>query len=432
MKRASTGAIVCAIIALALGLGCEDIPAETPSCFGIPDVCGIHGRCDLATDSCICNRGYAGPGCHACAPGYQDVNANGFCAPACGNVTCAVGGHEQCVESSGRAACGCVPGYSRTRETACSFTGGPIDPELDSPATNAWRTDGAVTIDPGSPPNISGAPGWARFSGDGEISQSFVMPSYEDAEPLALLLDLQCTDFGNCRSVKSFSFSIDGEERQISPRPSSVDLTPPTTPFGRVGQTSICLGERAFGRSLRLGLRTSRAPFTRDVAADDLFLGSVRVFSWPFCAQPGTVLNGSFDSGSWLEMTPATATTELDAIHGSMAGRMFRTCSADASPAWMRTNVSVPMVLDAPALVFSIEGTKSGLTEVRLDEQIVGTVVGTGTWSRVVVCIPPWARGFAPDLRVEAMQDSTCAIQQNNVRLDDVVLGSDSSCTTSH
>jgi hypothetical protein len=67
-----------------------------------------------ANDSSSCDTGYAGPDCDECAAGYQDLNDDGVCKPACdatGDLAleCGFGACE--VDADGDRVCLCDAGY---------------------------------------------------------------------------------------------------------------------------------------------------------------------------------------------------------------------------------------------------------------------------------------------------------------------------------
>ena len=280
--------VAAAFVFVGLLVACTSIPNEKPSCM--IDGCGPHGTCSFAgaSERCVCEKGYAGPGCAVCARGFQDVDGNGLCAPACASVRC--GPHAHCSDASGRAVCTCVVGYSRRDDRGCVFTGGPVDPSFDDPRPNGWMTLGAVQIDTGKLALVNGGKGWARFSGLGVVWQSFEMPSYADAEPLALELESTCSwQGGACRNVRRrYSIAFDDQL-----------LDQIVVDTGLSETKRICLGERAFGRVLTFGLGTYPAYGSSGGREQDVFFGRAEFVPWASCAVPGTVKNGDFETGDW-------------------------------------------------------------------------------------------------------------------------------------
>lgn len=92
--------------------GTQDVDGDghcRPDCDGFD--CSGHGVCSTSSGwaTCACAGGYAGPDCAACAPGQQDHDGDGVCAPACGPGSC--GGHGACDDASGTTSCTCDADY---------------------------------------------------------------------------------------------------------------------------------------------------------------------------------------------------------------------------------------------------------------------------------------------------------------------------------
>ncbi|OJY18456.1 MAG: hypothetical protein BGO98_32495 [Myxococcales bacterium 68-20] len=403
-------------VLVGLLVACTSIPNEGPSCMS--DGCGPHGTCSFA-GRCVCEKGYAGPTCVACAPGFQDVDGNGLCAPACASVSC--GPHARCSDASGRPVCTCVVGYSSVNGR-CVFTGGPVDPSFDDPRPNGWVTRGAAQIDTGKPVLVNGGNGWARFSGRGEVRQWFEMPSYAEAEPLALELESTCSwQGGACRNVRRrYSVAFDDrilEHRTVGPSLSEI--------------RRICLGESAFGRGLTFAVRTYSASTPRG-RSEDVFFGRAEFVPWEGCAAPGTVKNGDFETGDWR--VPDEGQVDFVEEDGTRLARVTSFCDPAHVPPMvvssMVTSISVPEALPRPALSFTIDATSDGHTSVTLDGVSIGTVLGNGAKETAVLCLPQWTRGLAFELAIQAtLRRETCAKEERNVvRVDDFTVTSDPSC----
>jgi hypothetical protein len=85
-----------------------------PDCTTAGLLCGAHGACDDGGGeaACACEPGYAGGACETCAAGYQDHDLDGSCAPDCATAGPGCGAHGACHDSSGTAACVCHAGYA--------------------------------------------------------------------------------------------------------------------------------------------------------------------------------------------------------------------------------------------------------------------------------------------------------------------------------
>jgi hypothetical protein len=83
-----------------------------PSCGGADLYCGANAlSCDDSAGiaQCSCGPGYVGERCRTCAPGFQDHDGDGVCAPACAVDSCPAA-DEACDDSSGIIACATFSG----------------------------------------------------------------------------------------------------------------------------------------------------------------------------------------------------------------------------------------------------------------------------------------------------------------------------------
>jgi len=82
--------------------------------------CSGHGECAVVegVPTCTCAISYAGPNCGVCADGYQDNDIDGLCLPACmATSNC---GHGQCSDVSGVALCQCETGWDGAACDECA------------------------------------------------------------------------------------------------------------------------------------------------------------------------------------------------------------------------------------------------------------------------------------------------------------------------
>jgi hypothetical protein len=93
--------------------GTEDYCADSPC---------EHGDCENQTDSyhCACYLGYTGTNCSACDSGYQDNDMNGTCRESCAVASLECGEHRKCDDGSGLAICVCQTGYTGDTCDACA------------------------------------------------------------------------------------------------------------------------------------------------------------------------------------------------------------------------------------------------------------------------------------------------------------------------
>lgn len=382
--------------------------------------CGTHGRCDGMPASCICQPGYVGPTCAACAEGFQDHDGDGTCTPSCASAATKCAPHESCDDTTGLATCLCVTGYEREAE-GCVFHGGPADPGFQA-APSPWSASGNASIASGAPVStVTGAVdmGLARFHGAGAITQSFDMPPFENAEPLALEVNSGCK--AQCNNVANDALAI-----MLGDRALDMPLG-----FDALASRRVCLGERAYGRKVSLSVRAFVGLTPADKPDDDAFLDRVAFVPAPDCPPPGAIANGDFEkAGAWT--TGGQGTTEVApgiGTNGSRAGRLAGNACERPS---LASILSVPEKLDRPALLFSIRGTRDRDASIALDNRTIASIHGTGAFVQAVVCLPEWARGFAHTLKITAGERySTCNLSgPNEVIVDDFTIASHPSCDT--
>ena len=128
----STGEVVCTCDDEYIGNNCDECVSGyqdndqdgtcLPACATMALDCSNHGSC---SDSggvavCVCEDGYAGQHCAACADGYQDNNQNGTCLPTCTTMALDCSNHGSCSDSDGVAVCVCEDGYAGQHCAACA------------------------------------------------------------------------------------------------------------------------------------------------------------------------------------------------------------------------------------------------------------------------------------------------------------------------
>ena len=96
---------------------CAAVPAP---CEGVD--CSDHGLCEAATGAprCACEPGYEGPACGACASTHVKLN-DGTCAPdPCPDLTCSAHAACEVDVETGTASCVCDAGYIGVGCDACA------------------------------------------------------------------------------------------------------------------------------------------------------------------------------------------------------------------------------------------------------------------------------------------------------------------------
>ena len=104
--------------------GYQDVDGDgvcLPDCSMMALECG-HGVCSSQSGvpRCQCDEGFDGPRCQACAPGFQDHDADGTCTADCASVTLECHGHGGCDDRSGTVACACEPGFAASDCSSCA------------------------------------------------------------------------------------------------------------------------------------------------------------------------------------------------------------------------------------------------------------------------------------------------------------------------
>ncbi len=393
--------LACSLLLL-LGIGaCATVEANTSTCF---ETGCLHGSCQIVGNSaqCVCFPRWTGPTCDACITGHLDRDGDGVCTPACTPGFCTAP-HEACVESPAPN-CVCAAGYARPPGGAeCMKAYGPSDPGFET--TTAWSVRGDARLVPGGVSNafVQGS-GFARMFGDGEVYQTFTMPPFTVAGPTAVSVALRCS--GSCTSIlPRTSLTLDGR--------------PLTIPFFGPFENTFCLGERAFGRDVTLGLRTYANGTGGVPGDDDAYIDRIEFVPSPGCPAPGTVANGDFESDGYV-----SGRIEQNGNHKVQLQSRCRSPSATTS---LFSTMSIGVAQNA--LAFSVESKEPHFVVATLDGVGVGTAFVAPDRRRVVICLPRWSRGWAPTLMLDARLPSPCSSgDSGTVVVDDLVLTSDPSC----
>lgn len=292
--------------------------------------------------------------------------------------------HETCDSSVDGRFCVCVAAYEDTG-SGCEFTGAPLAPGFDDAAP--WTTSGGAMIDAAA--GGFDDPGLVTWLGENSlcdasgVSQTFTMPPYSAAEPLALEL----TYLGE-------EFDIFDEAEAMVALNEKWTLYPSNDAFSTV---TTCLGDSAFGGDVefRIDGRTDFCPASVELTVDRMEV--VRAVDAGLdCPDPGVVRDGDFDGdGSAWEMFGDATVEDGIGQDGSRAGRLqtqtlCRSASLTGLASW-----PLQSTVPSPALRFYWNGTAGRALNVQAGDFAVATITATGTPSTSTLCLPPSSQGLA-------------------------------------
>ncbi len=368
------------------------------------------------TDASASDASVEGSQSTGCDAGQQP-GPNGGCVASCGGLAC--GTHETCNPAATPASCACVAGYARGAPGgACVFNGGPADPGFQNspPSWQVEPVDGGATIRATDDGGVD--PGALVFNGGctpGLAKQSFPMPAYSSAEPLALEL--------MARSATA---------------PMAVDVVIAGRTFPTLVPTSatfqpirICLGESAYGTDVEL-------IFRRTNQCGEWAVDRATVVPDATCLTPGALVSADFQSPGWVASNGAETTTSgLNGLSGRLPSP--NPCIVPA----LTGKIHVPASMARPALAISYKGTAGVRAELALSggrfsfasgiqapNAPFGMVIGSGAFERVNVCLPDWARGTIRALQVSLPpRGADCSLTSNEEFIfDDLAVIEDSQC----
>lgn len=360
-----------------------------------------------------CEAGSPSPGPDQGDGGVTDGLVDGCtsgCVVTCNGITC--NPHERCNGALSPPACDCAIGYSRDAG-ACTWTGGPLDPGFAGTPANAWNVvagsgnlgggDAGVTFVPNGDGGTD--PGFVNFGNvctPARVTQMVPMPSYAEAEPLALALVVA----PNFPSATAIDLWMGGKR-----------LSRTTTALLGFQSLRTCLGEGAFGASMELALgRPSCEAFKIDRAG---FVPD------PSCPAPGKVVSPDFQSAGWAVSGGGEITTT--GLNGT-SGRLVTTtvCSQPK----LVGSFSIPSSMQRPALAIKSKGTQEQLATVAIEGRRFGVIVGTNAIEDVKVCLPDWPRGLVTSLELAIPPRGTdCSLDYTSEFLfDDMSVVEEPSC----
>ncbi len=347
-----------------------------------------------------------------CGPG-QIQTADAACVGSCAGKTC--GPHTRC--GSDNVTCECVTGYTKNVSGDCVFTGGPLDPELmASPPVWTIPDDAGLKYAPDASGGALVDPGQVSYSNNcrqGQISQTFTMPTVGEAEPLALDLNAANPSYSKPNPPFDYTafYSLGAYRGPL----------PVTQPFAR---TRTCLGELAFGGPVTLKLFRECGTVVIDHAG---------IVAEPACPAPGKVANGDFEG-----VAPATAWSAQNAgasvaTDGPSVRGILTSNTACDNPTIRGGAASVTRA-GGQALVFRLEGPNKpplrvGLGTTSTGAPFIGEVSGTNAVTDARVCVPAWARGMAWPIVFSIPKVGDCGTARTGtLKVDDVRLEDDPAC----
>ena len=178
-----------------------------PDCGLAAPECGTKGACsDVGgTAACVCATGYAGVDCAVCAAGYQDADGDGICTSGCSGSPLDCGAHGLCSDASGSAACVCNPGYAGPLCAACAAGFQDLDNDNTCVATCAVSPLDCGAF--GVCSDLSGTPTCECDTGYGGATCATCDASFQDNDgdgscnPGCVLASLDCGAHGKCSDV---------------------------------------------------------------------------------------------------------------------------------------------------------------------------------------------------------------------------------------
>lgn len=296
--------------------------------------------------------------------------------------------HEVCDSSSGPGrVCACAPAYE-DNGSGCEFAGAPLAPGFDDPAP--WTTSGGAVLD-GTAIGSDDA-GEVRWSGDAicdssGVSQTFTMPTYGRAEPLA------------------FQITYRGDSESNEARP-QVGINERWTRFPRrdsfFTQTS-CLGEAGFGGDVEFRVDGHSVFCPNSDVSDELVVDRfelVRAEDVELdCPEPGFVLDGDFegDGTAWTLLGDASVQDDIGQ-NGTRAARLQTATLCSIAAMTGVASLPLPATMASQALRFYWSGTPGRALQVLAADAFVSELTASGEATISTLCLPPHAAGLAREI----------------------------------
>ena len=312
------------------------------------------------------------------------------------------GEHETCNVTATTAQCECVAGYA---SDPCVWTGGLQDPQFT--IDEIWQKSNGASVLP-----LAEGPsglGLASFESSvtcsaGAVWQIVDMPSYEDAEPFVIEVDVRR------ERVPGVEVGVGRAFRRLQ------------TPIPGWNTDRFCLGEAGYGGPVKFQIAAGERPPNCFSAPDGFFeIDRFEILvanEDDQCPSPeAPLVNGEANvgEGGWyFDIETAGAGVTTAALEpgvgeaGSDGARIHKPAGGEDLAA-MVTQISVPLPredLQSPALRFWWKGSKEWWYYVDLGTypgtrsgvRALDTLFGDGTPQTTTYCLPPWTHGNVVDL----------------------------------
>jgi hypothetical protein len=277
---------------------------------------------------------------------------------------------------------------------------------------DAWTLGGNASIDPVfAAPKSPGRLAFGVCVPNTRAQQTFAMPAFADAEPLAFEVSTLNADLDFDTLI-----GLNRRYRELFIR----------------GTGRICAGENAYGGDVALSFIPNCRAYQTTQPVDHVVLVPA-----PECPAIATVLNGSFEeNGGWKAEQAGAEITAGAGTNGSRAGHL--TVATGCESAKLSTDASVPGKSRANAAIeMTVKGTNGGELFVSLGSGgtaagYVGSIAGKGIYEKVRMCVPEFARGLVMPLgfEIHATTAGVCGdpVPATEFFLDDIAFVSDASC----
>ncbi|MGV3623385.1 MAG: hypothetical protein ACO1OB_21375 [Archangium sp.] len=411
----------CACFAAYTGEACErcatgfqDLDGDgtcAPSCA--VDTCGGHGTCVDTSGAarCSCDALHTGPDCAACAPGAQDNDGDGTCAPGCASAGLTCASSAACSDASGTARCACGGGYvddgfDLQGRLQCRWAGLLVDPGLPQ-GSASWQVleDAGVQWLASTPgqrdPGALSVPGSAPAAQQLFAWQDLVVPPA--TVPWAIDAKYDSTSLGVVR----------------------VGAATVLLPASSTGMVSACVGDAFEPGPTRVSLGSLNGLLPRTFPQPPaMTFDHVTLRPGPECPAPGALPNGDFTSGTagW-DLENARITTESGASalrlpsNGCFASNATRLLSVPSRGVGMPNALRFTSTRTGDALATGLLALDREFTDLATDGSLTQ------------LCVPAALRGRVVSLLFRALLSVACGVPRSvEFTVDDLEFFYDTDC----